>query len=189
MDKKTNLPQLSDLHQDPEVAFKNDQLKMLLNQPPSNKWIKKHPMTKKEYMPIDKVEFLLDRIFQEYRIEVLREGVMFNSIFCTVRVHYKNPISGEWNFHDGVGAKSVQTDSGKSAADMAAIKDAAVQMALPTAKSFAIKDAADHLGKVFGRDLNRKDTVDFRGAYGEHEEPKSKEQPKQERQKEEDFEL
>jgi hypothetical protein len=29
-------------------------------------------------------------------------------------------------------------------------------MALPMAKSYAIKDACDHFGKLFGRDLNRK---------------------------------
>jgi ABC-type transporter lipoprotein component MlaA len=34
-------------------------------------------------------------------------------------------------------------------------------MALPIAKTFAIKDATGHLGKIFGRDLNRKDTIPF----------------------------
>jgi hypothetical protein len=34
-------------------------------------------------------------------------------------------------------------------------------MALPMAKSYAIKDACDHFGKLFGRDLNRKETMGF----------------------------
>lgn len=123
-------------------------------------------MTKMPYIPIDKVEFMLDRIFQEWRVEVLREGVMFNSIYVTVRIHYKNPLTSEWSYHDGVGAKDVQLNSGASAADLGSIKASAVQMALPSAKTYAIKDACDHLGNLFGRSVNRKDAIQsFSGAY------------------------
>jgi hypothetical protein len=34
-------------------------------------------------------------------------------------------------------------------------------MVLPMAKSYAIKDACDQFGKLFGRDLNRKETMGF----------------------------
>jgi hypothetical protein len=34
-------------------------------------------------------------------------------------------------------------------------------MAYPAAKTVAIKDACDHFGKLFGCDLNRKDTMNF----------------------------
>ncbi len=40
-------------------------------------------------------------------------------------------------------------------------------MALPSAKSYAIKDAADHLGSLFGRDLNRKDAPAFSPTYSD----------------------
>jgi hypothetical protein len=166
-----------------------DQLKALLNQPPHASWLKKHPMAKakdnngqtvpSEYIPIDKIEFMLDRIFQQWKVEVLQAVVMFQSIAVTVRLHYLNPVTNEWQFHDGVGAKSVQTNQGASAADLSAIKDAAVQMALPSAKSYAIKDAAEHLGSLFGRDLNRRDTVMFSGAYGETPPPQVPAQPRQ----------
>jgi hypothetical protein len=43
------------------------------------------------------------------------------------------------------------------------VKDDAIQGAYQIAKSFAIRDAADHLGKLFGRDLNRKDTFETVG--------------------------
>jgi hypothetical protein len=158
------LPTLAELNQDIELAFKNDQFKLLLNQQPPESWLKKQLQGGGKYVPIDKTEFLLDRIFQDWRVEVLREGVMFNSVYVTVRVHYKNPVTGEWSFHDGVGAKDMQKDAGTTL-DMSTIKSAAVMMALPSAKSFAIKDACDHLGKIFGRDLNRKDTIDFAPAY------------------------
>jgi hypothetical protein len=163
------LPSLAELHHDVQLAFKNDQLNLLLNQPPHKTWVKEFPAVmgiKGTYLPIDKVEFLLTRIFQDWKVEVLREGVAFQSCYVTVRLHYRNPLTGEWSFHDGIGAAPVQTNAGKSAADLGEIKSRAVQMAFPIAKSGAIKDAADHLGSLFGRDLNRKDTILFAGAYG-----------------------
>lgn len=178
------VPTLVEIQNDLEQAFRNDQLNLLLNQPPPAPWIKQHPLiTVKneynqtvplEYLPIDKIEMMLLRIFQKYRIEVLSTVAMFNSITVTVRLHYQRPDNLEWHFHDGVGASNVQTNKGKSAADLAEIKSSAVQMALPSAKSYAIKDAAEHLGKLFGRDLNRKGTIAFSGAY---EQPPAEPQP------------
>ena len=37
----------------------------------------------------------------------------------------------------------------------------AIQMWAPSAESFAIKDAAEKLGKIFGKDLNRKDDIAY----------------------------
>ena len=110
-----------ELHHDPEEAFKNDEFKKLVNNNPPESWLKKHPLakvkkngkeTQSKYLPIDKVEYLLDLIYQNWYVEVLREGVMFNSVYVTVRVNVKNPVSGEWERYDGVGAKDIQKDSG-----------------------------------------------------------------------------
>jgi hypothetical protein len=187
--QKRPLPKLADLHKDPNLAFKSDELNYLLNQPPNNLWVKNHPTAtvkndkgenvKAKYIPIDKVEFLLTFIFQEWRVEVLSSCVMLNSICVTIRLHYKNPVTGEWLFHDGVGAKDVQLDAGSMASDLTKIKAAAVMMALPSAKSYAIKDAAEHLGPLFGRDLNRKNVIEFTGAYSEHVPPANNEQKEQ----------
>ncbi len=70
-------------------------------------------------------------------------------------------------YHDGVGAKELQTiaASGPLKQDFSNINKGAVEMALPIAKTAAIKDAADHLGKLFGRDLNRKDTLEYKQTY------------------------
>lgn len=175
----STLPTLQELHHDTELAFKNDQLNTLLNQPAPQHWLKQHPFANKEviepngskrkvpldYLPIDKVEFLLTRIFQHWRVEVISCSALFNSVCCHVRVHYLHPITNEWMYHDGIGAVGIQTDAGASAADMSKIKQDAVMKAAPAAKSYAIKDAAEHLGSLFGRDLNRKDTVAFTGSY------------------------
>lgn len=163
---KKKLPQLEELHHDAAAAFKSDQLNLLLNQPVPEKWVKDHPYAKGvRYIPIEKVEFLLTRIFQEWRIEILSEGQMFNSVYVKVRLHYKNPLTGGWSFHDGVGAVDVQTAKGESAADLSKIVANAVMKALPAAESYAIKDAAEKLGELFGKNLNRKETLPFQGAY------------------------
>jgi len=168
------LPKLADLHLSPELAFKNDQLKMLLNAEPHSGWVKKNPFANNaSYIPIDKVEFLLDRIFQLWKVEVLSTTKMFSAIQVTIRLHYLNPVTGEWMYHDGVGAKELQTvkDSGPLKLDFSNVQNGAVEKAVPIAKSAAIKDAADHLGKLFGRDLNRKDTVSFSGSYNQEQAP------------------
>lgn len=137
-----------------------DEFNSLINQPPPAKWVKTNPYANNsKYLPIDKVEFLLRKIFKDVDIEVLRESVMFNAVTATVRIHYTHPVTGKRGFKDGVGASQVQVKKGTSPADMANINNNAVEMALPKAKSQAIKDACDTLGRIFGSDLNRKDII------------------------------
>lgn len=146
----------------PELAFQNDQFNLLLNKPPVEAFIKAHPFAAGvRYLPIDKIEFLLTKIFQQWRVEVMREGQLFNSVYVAIRLHYLHPLTGEWLFHDGLGAVGVQTDKGAAASDMGSIKHDAIMKALPAAESYAIKDAAEKLGDLFGKNLNRKDTIAF----------------------------
>lgn len=165
-EKINRLPKLEDLHYDLETAFKNDELNLLLNQPVPPKWIKEHPYAKDvKYLPIEKVEFMLTRIFQQWKLEVKSYAQLFNSVAVHVRLHYRNPVNGEWYYQDGLGAVGFQTDKGKLASDLTAIKQDAIMKALPAAESYALKDAAEKLGELFGKNLNRKDTVSFNGAY------------------------
>lgn len=159
------LPTVAELFADNiQDAYKSEQLNHLLNQEPNQNWVKVHPfINNHKYLPIDKVEFLLRKIFKQYRIEVLHTGMLLNAVQVTVRVHYLNPVTGTMEFHDGVGACELQTKQGTGnlQMDMSNINKGAVTMALPIAKTFAVKDACDHFGKLFGCDLNRKDTIAF----------------------------
>lgn len=162
----SNLPTLADLNKDIQAAFKNDQFNLLLNQQPPQSWVKEHPFAKGvKYISVDKIEFLLTRIFQEWRCEVIEYKQLFNSISCHIRLHYKNPVTGEWSYQDGVAAVDVQTKAGASPAELDKINSNAVMKALPSAKSYALKDAAELLGDLFGKNLNRKDVLAFTGAY------------------------
>ena len=156
---------------DNSELFVTDKWNELLNMPPHQSWVKKFPTEMGiknggEYLPIDKVELLLAYIYQKSKVEVLQVQALFQSIQVTVRLHVRNPLTKEWEWQDGVGAAPIQTDKDKSAADLGAIKTRAVQIAVPIAKAAAKKDAAEEYGRIFGRDLNRKDTVMFAGGYG-----------------------
>lgn len=186
MATKKQLPKLADLHNDVNQAFKNDELNLLLNQPVNEGWLKKHPSAtvkndkgesvKAKYLPIDKVEFMLTYIFQLWRVEIKEVKLVLNSVLAIVRLHYLNPITGEWSYHDGVGAVAIQLNQGAAASDLTQLKSPGVQMAAPSAVSYAIKDAAEHLGALFGRDMNRRDVVEFTGAYGNEAQPKTEQQ-------------
>lgn len=161
---QNKLPSIQELFDNPALAVKQDALNHYLNQPPPASWIKKHPfIANYKYVPIDKVEFLLRMFFKRYKIEVISHGLVFNAVQCHVRVHYVDPVTQEWLFHDGVGAEELQTQSGTGTLkmDMSNVNKGAVKMALPISKTIAIKDACDHFGNIFGANLGRKDTLSF----------------------------
>jgi hypothetical protein len=158
----SNLPKIQDIYTDKIATQKNDVYVTLMNQPPKPQWVKTHPFIKGyNYLPIERVEYLLKTIFKRYRIEITGQGQSFNGVWVSVRIHYLHPITGEWDFHDGIGASQLQTKSGTSPADLQNINNGALSMAFPMAKTIAIKDAADHFGKLFGADLNRKDVIAY----------------------------
>jgi len=169
------IPTIAELTSDIDLAWRTDSLNFILNQNPPKKWIAQHPFIKKEivtngvksrvpyeYLPIDKVEHLLRKIFKEYKIEITGQGTSFNGVWVTVRVHFKSPTNNEWYFHDGIGASQLQTKSGTSPADMMNINNGAISMAFPLAKTLAIKDACDLFGSLFGANLNRADVAVFK---------------------------
>lgn len=155
------LPSLKDLTEDNELTLKENALMVLLNQAPPNEWRKKHPTTNGEYLPIERVEYLLSRIFTKWWVEVRTIQSIANSIVVTVRLYVVNPITNSEEWQDGVGAAPIQTDKGAGAMDWNKAKIAGVMMAAPSAESYAIKDAAEKFGKLFGKDLNRKEQIEY----------------------------
>ena len=161
--KTKKLVKIGELFADTKMAIKQNSLNILLNYEPKEEWIKKHPVIKGyKYLPIERVEWLLTAIFQRWRVEVKDVKQVANSVVVTVRLHVFNPITGEFDYQDGVGACPLQVDKGSaSAIDWSKIKTGAVQMSAPSAETYAIKDAAEKLGKLFGKDLNRKDLMSY----------------------------
>lgn len=166
MEITRQLPTLSELYDDIALVQKQNQLNIILNAEPKKEWVKDHPFVKGlKYLPIERVEYLLTMIFTKWRVEVKEIKILANSIVTTVKVHVQDPISGEWDWQDGVGAMPIQVAKGSGATEFDKMNSSAVQMGAPASKSFAIKDACEHFGKIFGKDLNRKDNVDYDRLY------------------------
>jgi len=162
-----NLPTIQDLRSDlPTKADQND-LNVILNNEPLKEWVKQHPFAKNvKYLPIERVEYLLTRIFLKWYVEIKSAQVAANSIVVTVRLFYQDVLSNEMLWQDGIGAAPLQTDKGAGAVDFNAIKSDAVMKAAPAAESYAIKDAAEKIGKLFGKDLNRADKIMYDSLAG-----------------------
>lgn len=167
------LPSLAEIHSSDEVAFAHNELLKLLNKPCYEPWVKEHPIVKIKvnghmsplrYLPIDKVRFLLTRIFGLFwNDEIIHYSTELNSAVVHVRLHYCLPGTDVWMYKDGIGAVGLQTDKGASASDLSLIKSDAFMKAMPSASSFALSNAAEKLGSLFGSLLNKSDAVMYMG--------------------------
>lgn len=126
-----------------------------------------------KYIPIGIIETMMQRIFWQVKIEIKDFKQIANSVCVNVRVHYLNPVTNEWEYQDGLGASPIQIKKeSKSAIEFALMQTNAIQLALPAAESYAIKDACEHIGALFGRDLNRKEFMEYSDIYPEEKKPK-----------------
>lgn len=159
---KIKVPTLQELMREDLGIERENEFQVLLNQEPPKEWVKVNEMANgSRYLPIDKVEYVLTRLFVKWWVEVLDYKIIANSCAVHIRLFYISPITGETMHQDGLGASPMQTDKGSGATDFNHIKNAAVQMALPSAETYAIKDAAEKIGRLFGKDLNRKDLMNY----------------------------
>ena len=155
-----NLPAIQEIYSESVELIKENNLNILLNQPPKESWIKQHPMfAKVRYLPIERVEYLLTSIFVKWHVEIKSVQLIANSVVVTIRLYYMSPVDGEMLYQDGVGASPLQTDKDAGATDWTKIKSDAVMKSAPAAESFAVKDAAEKIGNLFGKDLNRADKI------------------------------
>jgi len=160
--EKKNLPKLNDLYTGSLDVKRENDLNILLNHEPKKEWVKKHPFaTGVHYIPIEVIEYLLTSIFLRWHVEIKETQVIANSVVVTIRLHYQSPIDEGLRFQDGIGASPIQTAKDAAATDFTQIRSDAVMKAAPAAESYAIKDAAEKLGKLFGKDLNRKDAFGY----------------------------
>lgn len=170
---KYKLPDINDIYSDKVALAKQNDLNVILNHPPKPEWVKDHPVAKKvKYIPIERVEYLLTSIFTKWSVEVKQIQLIANSVVVTIRLYFRNPITGEMEYQDGIGASPLQTDQGASATDWEKIKSDAVMKSAPAAESFAVKDAAEKIGNLFGKDLNRADKIMYDSLLGKFDESK-----------------
>lgn len=145
-----------------DLDLKNQQndVNILLNQEPPKLWLKEHPLAKGvKYLPIERIEYMLTSIFKKWNVEVRQVQVIANSVVVTIRLYYQDVLSHEMLWQDGIGASPIQTEKGAGAMDWNKTKNDAVMKSAPAAESYAVKDAAEKIGKLFGKDMNRADKI------------------------------
>jgi hypothetical protein len=158
---KRNLPAYQDLVSgDIEKKEAQNELNKLLNMPPAEGWLKQHPTAANvRYIPIERVEWLLTKLFIKWWVDIRQVQVIANSVVVTIRLNYQDVLTNEVLYQDGIGAAPIQTNKGAGAMDWNATKNDAVMKAAPAAESYAVKDAAEKIGKIFGKDMNRADKI------------------------------
>lgn len=169
--EKSNLPALKDLYSDKELVIKNNALNILLNQQPHKSWVKQHPLIEGlKYIPIERIEWLLTTIFTKWWVDILSCQIIGNSVVVTVRLFVQDPIESVIIHQDGIGASPLQTDKGAGAIEFNKLKSGSVMMAAPAAESYALKDAAEKFGRLFGKDISRKHQVSYENLSSKFEE-------------------
>jgi hypothetical protein len=159
--------ELQKTHTDIQQIKKSEQLAnvtsfmKLLNVPPKKNVIKQNKFANNSnYLSIGHIEHLLDSFFPEWSYEVKSTQVLGNSIAVTVSLTLTSPITGNIIKRDGVGACPIELKSGtQNALDFGNISPKAIQKNLPTAKSLALKNAAQTIADIFGRNINREDDI------------------------------
>jgi len=173
-----------------DLPEKQTALNVLLNQQPPKDWLKTNKFAgNSEYLPIDKIEYLLTKIFNDWFVRINNVRMFGNSIETSITLFYR-PIIDElqedinntsddnlrtelikikhtrkkedwYDKQDGTGAAVIQVEAGEKASSFDKIKPYAIAIAAPKAESVAISDAADKIGRVFGKDLNRNSLLPY----------------------------
>lgn len=155
-------------HFDAELVSKYGKMNRLLQSEPKPEWVKEHPFAKGvKYIPIERIENMLRQLYGIFEVKVNDYKIIANSIAVHITLTVTDPITGNKINQDGLGAMPIQLDANSNPTDFTKIKNNAIMLALPSAESYALKDAAEKLGKLFGSDLNRKESVVFQNIYPE----------------------
>ena len=152
-----NLPAIKSQYKDIE-AFQN-----WLNKTPAKSEIKTNPYAgNSQYIPIGIIEQRLDEMYAGlWCIDECHLQVIANSVVCALTLKVFHPVAKIWINRSGIGAIPIQLNKGESEMSFSTIKSDAIRKNAPAAKSQAIRNAAQSLGSVFGRNLNRDDVGDF----------------------------
>ncbi len=156
-------------------VLKNDKLKeieqsqsltTMLYQPPPVGWLKQHPIIKVKkgdkylpytYLPIERVQLLLDKLFfGHWKTEGFKWERHFNEIIGTVQLTFLHPVTHEWITRSGAASIQIMQNKNSKISEFNETKKAnALEMGHPKLLSECFKNAAKTIGPLFGRDVSR----------------------------------
>ena len=142
-----------------------------LNKEPDPTEIDKTPDGKANSIPISFIEMTLDEyFFGLWDTNNFQYSVIANEVVGSIELTVLNPVTGTKIKRVGAAAIQIMVDKrpdGVSASEWANNpmnkKPNALDMGFPKLKAECVKNAAQSLGKLFGRDINRKKADQFNG--------------------------
>ncbi len=147
-----------------------------LNSEPDPASLDKTPDGKAQTVTISFIEMLLDEIFiGQWSTEGFTTKIITNEVVGELVLSVVHPITGMVIKRTGAAAIQIMVDKapeglqGKErnlwALSPENKKPNALDLSYPKLKAECLKNAAQSLGKIFGRDLNRKKSDKFNEAY------------------------
>lgn len=143
-----------------------------LNQQPNPAEIKVNEAAgNSKYIPISHVEMELDERFMGlWETENFKWSVIANEIVGSIDLRVYHPIARVWIRRTGAAAAMIQQKKDSDITDISAKFKNTLVKDFPHLEAECIKSAAKKLGKMFGRDLNRKHDDEYHSIYSEQAE-------------------
>lgn len=143
-----------------------------LNAEPTTEELERTPDGRAQYLPISFVENTLDELFMgRWETTNFRWERILNEIIGSIDLVVIHPFTQEKIVRTGAAAYQIMVDAypsnlpkdekNKWALNLENKKPNSLDMGFPKLKADCIKNAALSLGKIFGRDINRKKTDSY----------------------------
>lgn len=135
-----------------------------LNVEPDPREFDRTPDNRASFLPISFVEMTLDEIFLgQWELSEVHTQQIFNEVVGTGILTVWHPVTNRPIKRAGFGAVVITQDKDAAIADFNMTKKKnALDLTFPKLKAEIVKNAAQSLGKVFGRDINRKAVDTFK---------------------------
>lgn len=135
-----------------------------LNREPDPREFQDTPDGKARTLPISFVEMTLDEIFLgQWDTVDFKYQQVFNEVIGSLMLSVVHPVTGGQICRTGAASVVITQDANSTIADFNTTKKKnALDMSFPKLKAECVKNAAQSLGKVFGRDINRKHVDAFK---------------------------
>lgn len=151
-----------------------------LNTQPNPSELKETPDKRALSLPISFIEMTLDELFLGlWKTENFTTKAIVNEVIGEIQLSVFHPIAQTWITRTGAASvvitvdaldevtkKSMsKRDANLHATDVGNKKPNALDLRYPALKAECIKNAAQSLGKIFGRDINRKHSDTYKPHY------------------------
>lgn len=114
------------------------------------------------YLPIGEIEQKLDELYAGlWSTSNMNFQVVANSVVCSLQLRVFHPVAKIWLTRAGIGAVPIQLNKGEHELNFSTIKSDAIRKNAGASKAMAVRNAAQTLGAIFGRNLNREDVSDY----------------------------